>query len=303
MCIIGIRTAAFGLRSSANQMTRAFIPLLMVFVVLVSPGQKKTEPQQSVLSHYNLSDKHAMKFTLPHRLSEASGLAMTADGRLFSHGDERGVMYQLDYTNGKIVKQFSLGKFGVKGDFEDIAIKGKTFYLVESSGTIYEFREGEDGGRVGFKSFDTFLSAKNNVEGLCYDSETDCLLLLCRGFPGKGYHGSRAVYSFSLKTKTLAAKPRFVIPLDQVTKTSVGGDFQPSAITRHPKSGTFLILAGHGFSIIELSKDGKMLAQEVINQKINPHAEGIAFAPDLSLMLCNDGQGGRGSLTVYPSTK
>lgn len=278
---------------------------MIVFVIVGSFAHKKetTTGPQSFLSHYDLSDKHATQFTLPRRLSEASGLVMTADGRLFAEEDERGVVYQLDYTNGKIVKQFSLGKFGVKGDFEDITIRGKTFYLMESGGTIYEFPEAEDGGRVEFKTYDTFLTAKNDVEGLCYDSETDCLLLLCKAYAGKGYHNYKAVYSFSLKTKSLSEKPRFLIPLEQVTKNSDNGGFLPSAITRNPKSGTFFIIAAHGFLIIELSKDGKILAQQAINKKVNPHPEGIAFAPDLTLVLCNDGQGGRGSLTMYSLKK
>ncbi len=276
--------------------------LLLVFAIVGGFAQKKKEPAtvpQSFLSRYDLSDKHATQFILPKRLSEASGLVMTSDGRLFSEEDERGVVYQLDYATGKIIKQFSLGKFGVKGDFEDIAVKGKTFYLMESDGTIYEFPEGADGGSVSFRTYDTFLSAKNDVEGLCYDSETDCLLLLCKGYPGKGYSEYKAVYSFSLKTKRLAEKPRFLIPLKEVIKNSPNGIFQPSGITRNPKTGTFFILAAHGFSIIELSKDGKILAQQAIDKKVNPHAEGIAFAPDGSLILCNDGQGGRGSISIY----
>ncbi len=278
--------------------------LLIVFVIVGSFAQKDVPGGgQSLQSRYDLSDKHAVQFPLPKRLSEVSGLVMTADGRLFAQEDERGVVYQLDYTNGKIVKQFSLGKFGVKGDFEDIAVKGKTFYLIESGGTIYEFPEAENGGRVEFKTYDTFLTSKNDVEGLCYDSETDCLLLLCKAYAGKGYHNYKAVYSFSLKAKSLAGKPRFLIPLEQVTKNSDNGEFQPSGITRNPKSGTFFILAARGSLIIELSKDGKILSQQPINKKVNPHPEGIAFAPDLTLLLCNDGQGGRGSLTVYPLKK
>lgn len=285
---------------------KLFISLLSVCVVAGGFAQKKKETapvMQPVLSRYDFSDKNAKQVTLPKKLSEASGLVMTPDGRLFAQEDERAVVYQIDYATGKIIKQFSLGKFGVKGDFEDIAVKEKTFYLTASNGTVYEFAEASDGGRVEFRTYDTFLTAKNDVEGLCYDSETDCLLLLCKGSAGKDYPGYKAVYSFSLKTKSLAEKPRFLISLAEVTKKSDNRDFQPSAITRHPKSGTFFILAAHGFSIIELSKDGRILAQQAINKKRNPHPEGIAFAPDLRLIMCNDGQGERGSLTVYPFKK
>lgn len=270
------------------------VPFLFCF------GQKKENPPVSSLSSYDLSAKQPRLITLPKKVSEASGLAMAADGRLFCHDDERGVVYQLDYSNGKIIKQFSLGRFGVNADFEDIAVKGKMLYLIESNGTVYEFPEANDGQRVEFKTYKTFLTAKNDVEGLVYDNETDCLLLLCKGSAGKEYNGYKAVYTFSLKTKTLSAKPRFLIPLDQATKNSSKNEFHPSAIAKHPKSGTFFIIAAQGSSIIELSKDGKILAQRRINSKANPHPEGVAFAPDQTLIVCNDGQGGRGTITLYP---
>ncbi|MEK7249095.1 MAG: hypothetical protein AAB209_01600, partial [Bacteroidota bacterium] len=222
------------------------------------------------------------------------------DGRLYCHDDERGVVYQLDYTNGKIVKQFALGKFGVTGDFEGIAIKCNMLYLAASNGTLYEFPEAEDGQIVEFRTYKTFLTEKNDVEGLEYDKETDCLLALCKGSAGKGYHKYKAVYPFSLKKKSLVETPRFLIPLDQVTKNSDTNEFLPSGIAVHPKSGTFFIIAARGASIIELSKDGKLLAQQSINTKANPHPEGITFAPDLTLILCNDGQGSSGTLSLYP---
>lgn len=271
-----------------------------LFLILsIAFGQGK---DASLLSHYDLGAKHPTTFILPKRVSEASGLVMSADGRLFCHDDERGVVYRVDYTNGKIIKQFSLGKFGVKGDFEDLAMKEKMFYLAESNGTIYEFPEGEDGQQVEFRMYRTFLNARNDVEGLVYDPETDCLLVACKGFPGKGFDGYKAVYSFSLKTKTLTNQPRFLIPLKKVTKHARDEEFKPSGITRNPKTGTFFIIAAHGWSIIELSREGKILAQQSINPKANPHPEGLAFAPDRTLILCNDGQGERGTLTLYPYT-
>ncbi len=282
-----------------------FLVFVISLLPLFSLGQKKKKdiPAEkailvSQLSRYDLVQKHPTQFTLPKKISEASGLAMSDDGRLFAHDDERGVVYQIDYTSGKIIKQFALGRLGVKGDFEGIAIKEKMFYLVRSDGVIYEFPEANDGQTVEFKTYTTSLSAKNDVEGLEYD--TNCLLLLCKGSAGKGLRNQKAVYSFSLKTKTLADKPRFLIPLDAVTKNSDDGQFLPSGIALHPKSRTFFIIAAHGSSIIELSRDGKILAQQSINKKVNPHPEGIAFTPDLRLILCNDGQGEAGSISLYP---
>ena len=279
--------------------------VLCLLPLCVAVGQKKKATGkatrvEAMLSHYNTADNNAHVVKLPHRVSEASGIVMTQDGRLLCHDDERGVVYQINYSTGEIVKFFSLGRFGVTDDFEDIAVKDKLVYLVASGGTLYEFPEAENGRSVEFRMHRTSLSQKNDVEGLCYDASTDCLLLLCKESPGKHYRSQRAVYSFSLRTRTLAETPRFLIPLDQVTKTSDNHEFQPSAITKHPTSGTYFIVAAHGSTIIELSSDGKILGQQSINKKLNPHPEGIAFAPDLTLILCNDGQGERGTLTLYP---
>lgn len=294
--------------------TVLLVPLLAI-LLLVRCGQKKDAPAPqkaersatpfgpSILSRYDVSDKSARSIHLPGKLREASGLAMTDDGRLFSHDDEQATVYQLNYTTGKIVKQFSLGRFGISGDFEDIAIAGKLMYLVRSDGVIYEFPEGNDGGTVEYRSYKTPLTVRHDVEGMCYDPETNALLLACKEFPGKGYDGYRAVYSFSLAAKTLSPKPRFLIPLAEVTGQSGKGEFRPSGIERHPVSGSFLIIAAHGSSIIELSKEGVLLAQQTINKKVNSHPEGITVAPDLTLILCNDGQGSLGTLSLYPTVK
>src|SRR5512134_2075673 len=116
---------------------KAFLTFLLLLTILVpgdAPAQKKKGVPQSWLARYDLQAKHPRQFTLPGKIKEASGLAMSADGRLFSHDDERGVVYQLDYAQGKIVKQFSIGNFGVQEDFEGIAIKKDTIFLVTGGG-------------------------------------------------------------------------------------------------------------------------------------------------------------------------
>ncbi len=265
-----------------------------------SKGQNKKTQPTSWLGRYNLRKAHPKQFRLPKRLSEASGLAMSDDGRLFSHNDELGVVYQVDYTTGKIVKQFSLGTITLRGDFEDIAIKGEMMYLVSSNGTVYEFRDGKDGGRVPYEARKTFLTTKNDVEGLVYDRESDCLLLACKDDPGKGYSNFKAVYAFSLKDHTLNRTPRLLIPLEVVAKKAFKGEFNPSGIAKHPKSGTYFIISSNGRSIIEMSANGTVLAQEDIPNKVNKQPEGITFAPDLTMIICDDGQGGAGMITLYP---
>src|SRR5262245_54963359 len=59
-----------------------------------------------------------VQIQLPQRLREISGLAVTPDGRLFAHGDERAALYEIDPERGRILKSFSLN---VRGDFEGLA--------------------------------------------------------------------------------------------------------------------------------------------------------------------------------------
>jgi hypothetical protein len=109
----------------------------------------------------DLASSPASKVSLPTELHEISGLAVTADGRVFAHGDEDGTVYQLDPRSGRVTKRFALAATGddpdlgkkvrdgrLTGDFEDIAIAGDRFFLISSNGVLLEFAEGEDGGSV-----------------------------------------------------------------------------------------------------------------------------------------------------------
>jgi len=266
-------------------------------------GSSTPPERDSWLSRYDLSDKSPTQFKLPKRLSEASGLSMSDDGRLFSHDDENGVVYQVDYTSGKIVKRFFLGTFTITGDFEGMATKGRMFYLVISNGDILEFREGKDEERVSYHVYKTLLTQANDVEGLEYDKSTDCLLLLCKGYPGKGLSGYKGVYAFSLKTKALEQKPRLLISLKAVKKVAHKGEFNPSGVAIHPVSRTYFIISADGHSIVEMTTDGVILGQQEIPREVNSQPEGITFAPDNTMIICNDGQGKTGTLTLYPLKK
>src|SRR5258706_1819027 len=201
---------------------------------------KKTE---SALLWYDLGDQNAKSIALPHELNEISGICFTADDRLFAEEDEYGNVFQIDVNTGNVIKKFMLGDTAIKGDFEDISIVGDRFFLLKSKGKLYEFKEGKNGGSVGYKSYTTFLTRDNNAEGLCYDPVTNALLIACKDSPGEKYDKMRAVYSFPLSTMTLDTVPRFLIPVKSVKKLSVENEFHPSGIARHPVTGTFFIIA------------------------------------------------------------
>ncbi len=252
------------------------------------------------LDKYDLSNKAAMVVKLPKKVNEASGLAVTSDGRLFTHDDERGVVYQIDYQSGEAIKKFFVGTLTAHADFEGIATAGDRFFMVTSGGNLFAFKEGDDDERVKYDLYRTPLTESNDIEGLEYDAQANALLLACKKYPGKGLKGCKAVYAVPLETMKMEKQPRLLIPLEAVSEKSRKGNFNPSGIALHPRSGTFFIISADGETIIEMTREGSVLSQRELSKKINPQPEGIAFAPDHSLLICNDGQGKTGYLVTYP---
>jgi uncharacterized protein YjiK len=275
-------------------------------------SQEKTMTEESLFS---LESKSTVN--LAKKLQELSGLAITTDGRLFGHDDERAVIYQIDFSKGSIIKSFSIGKKTLKKDFEGIAIVGELFYLVTSNGEIYEFREGKNKSTVPYEKYKTKLSVKNDVEGLCYDSDTESLLLACKGHPGKNYDGNRAVYSFSLTEKKLKKKPRFLMSIEEVNSLNVSdftekmgeffliteSGFAPSGIEKHLGRNSFFILSSQGKMIIEVSADGKIVGKILLDKKHHNQPEGITFTNDNALLISDEGGTGKAKITHYPATR
>jgi uncharacterized protein YjiK len=277
--------------------------LLLFLPWLLAGGEVAPE-----IKGYDFSNKKTEPLKLPKELSEASGLAFSGDGRVLCHNDERGVVYEIDYRTGNILKSFSLGKYLVyRDDLEGIAAKKDTIFMINSSGTILRFLAGKDGEKVAFQAFKTPLSARNDVEGLAYDPATDCLLLACKDDAAINFKNplpadQKAVYAFSLKTYKLLPKPRFLLPALQITAQTKEKEFAPSAIERHPRTGHFFVLAARGNAIVEVDTNGNLLAVSTLPKSVHPQPEGLAILPDGTVIICNEGSGpGKpGRLVVYP---
>lgn len=262
-------------------------------------GDKKTSSGNGSLSNYDLSGAPKI-IDLPSELTEISGITFTPQNRLFAHGDEYADIFEIDKETGKIIKKFTLGSIlAVKGDFEDIAFVKDKFFLVESKGKLYEFSEGSNGEFVKYQTYKTFLSEKNDVEGLCFDNETNSLLLACKGYGGKELGKDKAVYTFSLDNLELEESPRFVISEKDIKNNTAEGKFHPSGIAKNPLSGTFYIIAARGNTIIEVSKTGEVLDQAELPKEFHRQPEGIAFTSDGTLYISNEGAGKTAVITVY----
>jgi hypothetical protein len=261
----------------------------------LAAGDGKT-PQ---IRGFDFSDKNAPQRRLKKSLQEVSGLAFTDDGRLLCHGDEAAYVYEIDYRNGAEKKRFGLGRPAVVQDFEGIAVKKDTVFLVASNGVIFRCREGANGENVRFQSFRSGLDVRYDVEGLAYDPDTDCLLLACKAYAGRGIENQKAVYAFSLRTYKLQPRPRFLLPLNIVAKETDKKEFNPSGIERHPMTGNFFVIASNGLSIVELSPEGEVVGQSYLPKLLHKKPEGIAVASDGTLVIANEGGNKDATLVIY----
>lgn len=269
----------------------------------------KSVDQTSALSWYNVEDENTPSIILSDELEQISGICFTSDNRLFCDGDDSSGVFQIDPQSGKILKMFYVGEGKkkhsdrIKSSFEDISIVGDRFFILQSHGSIFECKEGKDGEYVDFNVYKTKLNKDNNIEGLCFDPETNSLLLACKDYPGDGYEKRKTIYSFSLATMSLADTPRFALPLGKIKRNTIDGEFRPSGIARHNITGTFFVLASHGHTIVEISKYGEIINQRDMPEALHRQPEGIAFNSENTLYITDEGRGDSPRLTAFKMLK
>ncbi|GJM31503.1 MAG: hypothetical protein DHS20C18_05040 [Saprospiraceae bacterium] len=266
---------------------------------------------------YNLDEPNGV-FELENDLLEISGLGMASQGKeLVAIQDEKGVIYFVSRTTGKITRKVEFWK---NGDYEGIEMVDDKVYVVKSTGTIYEVNLENE--KVLVEKFnDDDLGKDNDVEGLGYDRINHQLLLACKADAGMGKHDDfeKAIYGFNLKTKKLNKNPVFIIKLkaiqDYLQKSpDIEGfdklserfleqngkfSFHPSALAIHPQSGHLYICSSTGKMLLILDKDGRVLHIAKMKKKIHEQPEGICFAPDGTLYISNEGKYGQGKVYCF----
>ena len=254
------------------------------------------------LASYSLKAETATHWKLPGRLEEISGLAMTRDHRLLAHNDEAGVIYELDYRRGSILKTFALTDMvkPVADDFEGIAAVEDRIYLATSSGRLYECREGTAGQSVLFNVYTTGIGRDCEIEALAYDAEERMLLLMCKNSRGAARQNQLTIYRWSIDAKELSEGAHTVIPVVDFARHLKGKKFQPSGIELHPASGNYFVVAARQQAIAELTPAGQVLAVRRFSAPWHRQVEGITFAADSALIVADEGAGKKARLTLYP---
>ena len=274
---------------------------LLAVLLGFGPAGCATAQSSAGLRHYDLAGPTTYRIALPADLAEISGLAYTPDGRLLAHGDEQAVVYQIDLARGRPVKRFGIGGPGgpLRGDFEDIQVVGDRVFLVTSDGEILEAREGGDGETKPPLRRIRGLGGACEVEGMTWDPGTRSLLLLCKQAKGKQWQGRVVILAVSPETGEFEPEPRLAIPEAELQRVTGAKGFAGSAITRHPRTGTYLMLAGPQRVYAEIDSTGKVLGGGKLSARRHRQPEGIAIAPDLTLLISDEAVGGPATITGY----
>ena len=279
-----------------------FYILFMLFAS-VHVCDYSTIDEDSLLKKYNLNSVDNKIIELPKKLQEVSGIAFLDENHLLIHNDEKGVVYKINILNGEVVSEFSIGNKEIEKDFEGIAVANDSAYLVTSSGNLFKFSLYDGKEEIKYEKISTPLSSRNNVEGLCYDENTNSLLLACKDDPGKGYKNRKSIYEFSLTNMKFSDKPRFLISLKKLKNNFNIKNFSPSGIDINPINVNIFLISANHEEIIELDSKGKILCAEELNKKKHKQPEGISFLLNGELIIADEAGGQKAKLTFIRLNK
>jgi len=238
------------------------------------------------------------KWVLPRELDEISGIALTADGRLLAHGDERAQISEIDYRRGVIVKQFVVGAPTLRGDIEGIAVANGTAFLLTSKGVLYEFREGLNGTRVDYITSDTHLGKECEFEGLAFDPSINSLLLACKNVELKDARDQMVIYRWKLDGGRERLS-QLKVPLSKILPSINEKEFHPADITVDPNTGNYVIVASIEEALVEITPAGDVVfARKLTGEHNQP--ESLAITRD-GILIIGDEAGRRpAAITLYP---
>jgi len=238
------------------------------------------------------------RWILPSALNEVSGLALSPDGRLFAHGDEAAVIFEIDYRHGVMVKHFQLGRRAVRDDFEAIEIVGDQFFLLASDGRIYRFREGDANARVDYDVFDTGLGSRCEFEGMAWDSAANQMVLACKNIEERRLRDHVVLYRVALDSNARAADP-LIIPLERARRGNSWDEIKPSDVTVDAATGTYFIVAAQQKGLLQITRQGDVLAAGPLPDDLE-FAEGLAITSDSLMIISTEAMGGPPAIQIYP---
>lgn len=290
-------------------MTRRMKSCLLVVVaafILILSGCKTSQLKTQRTAGYNFKTPDAA-IVMPDVLHEISGITLLDSNTLVCVQDENGILFFYDITKKGVISQKD---FSGKGDYEGIARVGDTIYVLRSDGTLFEIADFKsDNAKV--TSFATDIPSKDN-EGLCFDKESNRLLIACKEKTGKGdlSKDNRYIFGFDLSSKKLIGDPVFTFDVDRLKEYAKANNielplknankglavepdlkFHASGIAVHPLTNKVYLLSADDFMLFIFDKSGTVGQMIRLNRALLPQPEGITFLENGDLLISTEGAG------------
>lgn len=234
------------------------------------------------------------RWMLPAQLVEISGLALTADGKLLAHNDEQAIVSVIDPRRGVVLKQFTVGDKPLRGDFEGIAVSGAEIFLMASNGTIYRFREGNDGDRVPYAMIDTKLGRECEFEGIAIDPD-GVILLVCKTVAKKGPRDQLVIYRWDPRVSRASV---LGIPYASAIGNNGWKALHPSDIAIDPATRNYVVIAAQEKALIVVTPEGQVVRSGPLPEP-SRQAEGVAIGSDGVLYVSDEGSTSAATISLY----
>ena len=255
--------------------------------------KKSKKNKQEDATAFDSSIKIVQKWDMPSDLKEISGIAYVGKNRFACVQDELGKIFIFNTATGEIEKEI---QFAGSGDYEGITIVGETAYIMRADGKLFELKN-YSSGKPSLVEHDTHLTAKQDVEGLCYDEKNNRLLLAIKGREpnSKDYKG---IYAFDLSSKKIETAPAIKIDLTHNiwNGTKSKNKIQPSDIDVHPVTGDIYVVDGADSKLLVMGADGTKKKLYQLSNTDFPQPEGMAFNQAGELFISNEGRTGTGNI-------
>jgi uncharacterized protein YjiK len=233
---------------------------------------------------YDLNKPFLMK--LPVELDEISGLAFYShDTSVFAIGDEFGFLYKIPLTKGKPIRKW---KFSNQGDYEDLVMVDKVFYVLQSNGNITAFTF-DDHNQI-LSQQKQFPATGNEFEILYFNHHIFKLVLMCKDCESDKKKALSVIY-FNLLNKQFDDSAS----IDVTTIANMIGEkkikFKPSAAAIHPVTDELYIISSINKLVVVCDRNGNPKQTYPIDPVLFKQPEGITFTPQGDMIISNEAAG------------
>ena len=252
-----------------------------------------------VVAGYDLSEPER-SIELPSSLREISSVVAIGDDELACLQDEKGSLYFIDLGSGEVTRRI---KFGKKGDYEGLAYREGTFWVLRSDGRVYQLALAGDRYRIVREV--RAETGHAEYEGLAMDEHSEQLILAPKDrFPGRSNSGQRELYRIDPQTLELDSSPWMLLQLDALRSANQAlGLGKPklrfSDVAVDPGGERLWLLSAVDRLLLVVARDGTVLGQHVFGEEELPQPEGATFLPDGRLVIASEGVGGPAWLRIY----